>query len=624
MTALPASTYRLQFRSGMDFARARALVPYLAELGAGALYASPIFTATSGSAHGYDITDPTEIDPALGGREGLARLSAALRDAGLGLILDIVPNHMAFSVETPWLRDILRNGGSSIYARHFDTDLAAERLRLPWLGQPFEEALQGGELAIEDDPDGPVLVAGGLRVPLADTPALPEARETGSVDALRRLHAEQPWQLLHWRTETDAITHRRFFSVTGLIGTRVEDPRVFDDLHRLLFELVEDGTVTGIRVDHVDGLADPTSYLEKLRERAGDTPVWVEKILTGDERLPDWPIQGTTGYEVARDLNRLLTDPEGLEAIRDAYRERTDRDDRFAEVLARAKTQIVTHDLAAELWTLHQMLTEIAGRDPLGAELGPETLREGIIATIVAFPRYRTYPRPGGPNEADRSLIDWVADRAAETLQDDSALRFIARVLLGGDPATQAFRTRFQQVTGAAMAKSLEDTAFYREVRLLSLNEVGASPMTARSRSPSSTNGCRAEQRSCRWGSALPPRMIPSGARTPEPGSPRSPMRQRRFWTFTPPAPISPPTTCATTWSGTSRSRCSRSAAPRRSPPGFAITSPRPCGRPSATPSGPPLTRKSRRAPMPSSTRWSRATESSRRASDRCLRPRSG
>ncbi len=474
---IPSSTYRLQFRNGMDFDRAVSLVPYLQGLGIGALYASPLFTATTGSTHGYDVTDPTQIDPVLGGREGLTRLSSALREHGLGLILDIVPNHMAFSVETPWLRDILRRGTASDFARHFDTDLWAARLRLPWLNQPFEEALQSDLFAVEDDFDGPVLtVDGGLRVPLAATATLEEARSAPSTDALRRLHAEQPWELRFWRTESDSITHRRFFSVTGLIGTRVEDPRVFDDVHGLLFDLIEEGIVSGVRVDHIDGLGDPDGYLDKLRERIGDTPIWVEKILTGDETMRDWPIQGTTGYEVARDFNRALTRPEGLERIREAYRERTGREDRFAEVLTRAKTQIVTHDLAAELWTLHEMLTEIAARDPLGAELGPETLREGIIATVVAFPRYRSYRADGPPSDDDRAIVEDTARRAAEALQDDSAVRLIARVMLGEDPAAAAFRTRFQQVTGAAMAKSLEDTAFYREVRLLSLNEVGGEP----------------------------------------------------------------------------------------------------------------------------------------------------
>ncbi len=474
---IPSSTYRLQFRNGMDFDRAVSLVPYLDALGIGALYASPLFTATTGSTHGYDVTDPTQIDPALGGREGLSRLSVALQTRGMGLILDIVPNHMAFSVETPWLRDILRRGTASDFARHFDTDLWAARLRLPWLGQPFEDALQSGLFAVDDDPDGPVLtVDGGLRVPLAATATLDEARETASTDAIRRLHAEQPWELRHWRTESDSITHRRFFSVTGLIGTRVEDPRVFDDVHGLLFELIDEGVVTGVRVDHIDGLGDPEGYLDKLRDRVGDTPIWVEKILSGDEALRDWPIEGTTGYEVARDFNRALTRPEGLARVREAYRDRTGREDRFSEVLARAKTQIVTHDLAAELWTLHEMLVEIAARDPLGVELGPETLREGIIATVVAFPRYRTYRADGPPSDDDRAMIEDTADRAAAVLQDDSAVRLIARVMLGEDPAAAAFRTRFQQVTGAAMAKSLEDTAFYREVRLLSLNEVGGEP----------------------------------------------------------------------------------------------------------------------------------------------------
>jgi hypothetical protein len=206
------------------------------------LYASPLFTATPGSAHGYDVTDPNEIDPALGGRAGLERLSAALKARGMGLVLDIVPNHMAFAPETPWLRDVLRHGAESRYARHFDLDIARERLRLPWLTDHFED--MAGEMTVGDDPDGPVLVAGDLRVPLAATPSLDAARAAPTPEAIRRLHAEQPWRLVHWRTEQDALTHRRFFNVTGLVGVRVEDPEVFEDTHALLFDLVDRGSST--------------------------------------------------------------------------------------------------------------------------------------------------------------------------------------------------------------------------------------------------------------------------------------------------------------------------------------------------------------------------------------------
>ena len=475
---LPTACYRLQFRNGMDFERAAGLVPYFARLGVSHLYASPLFTAQPGSTHGYDITDPNEIDPEIGGLDGLRRLSAVLKENGLGLVLDIVPNHMAFSVVTPWLRDVLRNGAESRYSGHFDLDPTAERIRLPWLTAPFESILagEGDGFSIDDDSDGPVLVNGGLRVPLAETACLTKARG-GDRDALRDLHAEQPWRLVHWRTESDALSHRRFFNVTGLIGVRVEDAAVFEDAHRLLFELVDEGIVDGIRIDHVDGLADPTGYLRQLRERVGDTPIWVEKILSGTEMPPrEWPIEGTTGYVVARALNRLLTDAEGLGRIEATYLDATGRTESVEDALWTARRQIMTHDLAAELWQLYRQFHEIAAGDPVGVEFGPENLREALLAFIGAFPRYRTYMTAETITEDDVRLVQRTGDRAAERLQDPGALPFLVDVLTRPGAATARFRLRMQQVTGAAVAKSQEDTAFYREVKLLSANEVGGEP----------------------------------------------------------------------------------------------------------------------------------------------------
>lgn len=470
---LPTATYRLQFRGGMDFDRAATLVPYLDALGVSHLYASPLFTATPGSTHGYDITDPTEIDPTLGGRAGLERLSAALKARGMGLVLDIVPNHMAFAPQTPWLREVLRRGEDSRFARHFDLDTGRERLRLPWLPDHFESLADG--MSVEDDADGPVLVAGDLRVPLATTASLDAARREASSDAIRRLHAEQPWRLVHWRTEQDALTHRRFFNVTGLVGLRVEDAQVFEDTHALLFDLVERGIVDALRIDHVDGLADPGAYLTRLRARLPDTPTWVEKILSDGEDLPRWPVEGTTGYEVSRLIGRFLLDAGGRDRIAAAYSETTGRDAPVREVFARAKRQILTEDLAAELWSLHGMLGGIAVEDPVGVEWGPEALRHAIVELVAAFTRYRTY-MGGAVSEEDRRVISRAAEAAVAANPAPGAIPFLAEVLLRDDPLPCALRIRFQQVTGAVIAKAQEDTAFYREVPLLSANEVGGEP----------------------------------------------------------------------------------------------------------------------------------------------------
>ena len=276
----------------------------------------------------------------------------------------------------------------------------------------------------------------------------------------------------------DAISHRRFFNITGLIGVRVEDAAVFEATHALIFDLVDSGIATGLRVDHVDGLADPGTYLRRLRDRLPDTPVWVEKILTGDEAMPgEWPTEGTTGYEAARQIGRVLTRPEGLTGIDTLYRDITGRTAPFHDVLADARRQILLNELSAELWSLGAMVREVADSDPAWAELGPEAIREALIAFLSAFPRYRTYATEGQIGAEDRRLIEeTVAAARPATLPAQGAVERLGQMLLSYGPAADRLRQRIQQVTGAAAAKSLEDTAFYREFPLLSLNEVGGEP----------------------------------------------------------------------------------------------------------------------------------------------------
>jgi len=270
---IPTATWRIQFRNGMTFDRAASLVPYLKQLGISHLYASPIFTATTGSTHGYDVTDANEIDPSIGGRAGFDRLVSALKNAGLGLILDIVPNHMAASLENAWWRDVVEHGEASRYARHFDIDWS-RRLTLPFLGDAFETALDNNEITVQADPD-----SGKPALAYYDTfyPLKPETWQECEADVLAltdrsemaALHQRQPWRLMCWRDAANELSYRRFFEITGLVGMRVEDRGVFDDTHRLILELVHSGAVDGLRVDHVDGLANPQAYLTRLRQQAG-------------------------------------------------------------------------------------------------------------------------------------------------------------------------------------------------------------------------------------------------------------------------------------------------------------------------------------------------------------------
>ncbi len=473
---LPRATYRLQLREGVDFETARNLVPYLAGLGISHLYLSPVFTAVRGSTHGYDVTNPAEIDPCLGGREGYEALAATAREAGLGIILDIVPNHTAFNLENPWLCDVLRHGQEARYASHFDIDWGKGRLVLPFLAEPFDSMLEAGAFRIEDGADGPCLATEHFAIPMAPGALPPENMRT-DIETIREAHAAQHWRLTHWEYERDGVTHRRFFNVTGLIGMRVEDEAVFEDMHRLLLDLLDKDMVQGIRLDHIDGLADPAAYLRRLRDRVGDTPVWIEKILTGDETVPsDWPIEGTTGYEAARAIARMLTDAPGLARLDETWRRETGREGRFHDALIEAKHEVIRQELAAELHQLIGLAREAVGPEE-GLETGDEALREAIIALLVAFPRYRTYFDGDTPSEEDIALMRDVTDQAGEGLRSAATVELVSSFIVAPEnDAANAFRVRFQQVTGALLAKAHEDTAGFRWNRYIAANEVGADP----------------------------------------------------------------------------------------------------------------------------------------------------
>lgn len=484
----PTATYRLQFRNGMTFDRAAALVPYLKHLGISHLYASPIFTAASGSTHGYDVTNANEIDPTLGGRGGFDRLVSALKNAGLGLILDIVPNHMAASLENAWWRDVIAKGEKSPYAHHFDIDWS-RRLTLPFLGDDFDTVLANGELAIKADPltGEPALAYYDNFYPLvAESWQGREQALIGETDhtLIADIHAQQPWRLMSWCDAANDLSYRRFFEITGLVGVRVEDEVVFDDAHRLILELVHSGAVDGLRIDHVDGLADPQGYLTRLRQKVGpECYLTVEKILGKGEHLPaDWPVSGTTGYEFIAALSDVLVDDAKLANLRKAYDSVAGRRVNMREELRDAKLLMVDRNFNGEFSVLVSLALTIGHAEiPVPQE---DAVRQALRELLIAFPVYRTYGTEQGLPEADTALLNKVVESVQRSpyAPDATALDFVRRILVG-DVAKSAlgaaarFRTRFQQLTGPLMAKSVEDTLFFRQHVDLALNEVGAEPL---------------------------------------------------------------------------------------------------------------------------------------------------
>lgn len=533
----PSATYRLQFRNGMTFEKAAELAPYLAGLGISHLYGSPPFAAAPDSTHGYDVVDVTRLAPELGGDKGFKTLCRALKENGLGLIIDFVPNHMGASTHNPWWLNVLEWGAASAYAEHFDIDWTAPKLIIPALGANYGEELHSGAFGLSfDRSDGGISFCyGPMRLPLtppsyaqllswiegehfaelarrfvvvapaeshalkqdlADACASSEATRQAvervlaqtctDLDAIHELHEAQVWRLAHWRAARETLTYRRFFEIADLVGLRVERASVFDDVHARLLELVAAGDIQGIRIDHVDGLADPTSYLEKLQAATGgSTWLLVEKILGPDENLrADWLADGTTGYEFILSLANLLTDSRGEAAMTAAYDTFLGEQGDYRALALETKRRLLARNLAGELDRLKDMVLSLAAKDPMTRDYGPDTLRRAVIELTAALPVYRTYVNVAGPANTDRALIEAAAEAAKSTreVENEGALDFLKRMLLldFAEPEDQAtaleFATRFQQTTGPVMAKALEDTLFYRYNRLIALNEVGGEP----------------------------------------------------------------------------------------------------------------------------------------------------
>ncbi|HEJ0379851.1 TPA: malto-oligosyltrehalose synthase [Enterobacter mori] len=469
---IPSATYRIQFHNGMTFDRVVALIPYFRDLGISHLYASPVFTATTDSTHGYDVTDPNEIDPAIGGREGFDRMAAALRQAGMGLILDIVPNHMSTSLENRWWRDVIEHGKQSRYARYFDIDWSRP-LTLPFLGDTFEAELEKGAIRLHRDS-----VTNKAALVYYDTayPLNPGTWDENK--SIAELHEAQSWRLMSWREAPKQLSWRRFFEITGLVGVRVEDEQVFHDTHRLILELVHDGTVDGLRIDHIDGLADPLGYLQRLRQATGpDCYITVEKILAKGEQLPaEWPVSGTTGYEFIASLAEVLVDDNSMARLEKVHNETLGVTVDRQNALRDAKGLMTDRNFEGEFTTLLNLARDLAQHN--GVEIQTDDIHHALRELLIAFPVYRTYGTAEGLTPSDVTLLSRVV---ASVNASEPALSLIVRILTGDLPerdrdAAILFRTRFQQLTGPLMAKSVEDTLFFRHNLELALNEVGADP----------------------------------------------------------------------------------------------------------------------------------------------------
>jgi (1->4)-alpha-D-glucan 1-alpha-D-glucosylmutase len=567
--AIPLATYRLQLTADFDFDKAAAVVPYLKALGITHLYTSPVMKARKGSTHGYDTVDHSQFNPELGGEAGFARLSEALTQNDLGLIIDFVPNHVGVHfADNPWWLDVLEWGQASPHAVSFDIDWdqLAFRTRggvlLPILGASYGGALESGDIELRYDPnegsfsawyfehrlpiaperygemlrmivkeaDAAETEAGkrllslaarytGLRRPnRKEAPGFKaELKEiAGSADiiarglgayraakdrpaqtlALHHLLERQHYKLGHWRLASSDINYRRFFDVNGLAGMRVEDPGTFAATHRLVKQLIADGRLQGIRLDHIDGLRDPAQYCQRLRRLVRDAqgttkPFYtvIEKILCEHERLPHFAgVQGTTGYEWMNVITHVLVDAKGLEALDETWRQISNRPPRLAPYVKDAKRRVLETLLTSEFTVLTRLLARIANGHYSTRDFSADSLRQALELYVLHFPVYRTYLTTSAPTANDRKLIDDTIEAARrEWFAADEGIFDFLRDALTMDllkpgrpphsaPRVRRFALKVQQFTGPMMAKSLEDTAFYQFHRLLALNEVGGDP----------------------------------------------------------------------------------------------------------------------------------------------------
>ncbi len=495
MTDAPISTYRLQITPEFTFHDAEKLVPYLERLGVTHAFVSPILQAAPGSMHGYDVVDHSRVSADNGGEEALRTFAGALHERGMGLIVDVVPNHMTIPTpiwHNPALWAVLRDGHESPYTSWFDIDPNAQHgILLPVLGRPIGKTILEGKLergeAEVPQPDGSVRIESVLRYYDHVFPLATGTEELPLVELLEAQH----YRLAYWRVANDELNYRRFFDVETLAAVRVEDLAVFDKTHETLMRLQSEGVIDGYRIDHPDGLADPRGYLRRLAGATGGAWTVIEKILEGDETLPeDFPVAGTTGYDALWRIQGVFHDPVGATELTHLWQTFTSDTRSFEQITRESAKEIIHGSLWAEIARLVHLAHRICDADIMLRDTTTRRLEKAIIELLLAMDRYRAYIVPGEKAPAtERDVLADAADRAALQIgddEDDLAALEIVTALAGGqgqfasdgslDPLRCEFVTRFAQTCGPVHAKSLEDTAFYRYHRFLAVNEVGSDP----------------------------------------------------------------------------------------------------------------------------------------------------
>lgn len=536
--AVPRATYRLQLNRDFTLRQAVHLVPYLHNLGISHVYASPLLKACPGSAHGYDVCDYQELNPELGTVADFEALVQTLRQRQMGLVLDLVPNHMGVSTpENRWWWDVLENGPASRFARFFDIDWntpdprSHSKVVVPILGDRYQRVLERQELQLRFEEDKFLLGYFEHRLPICPTTILPllkraaargaaehlftiakarsastetlrqQLAECGAAvpavneaitaavrelnsrpEALDALLGQQHYRLISWRQGDAELNYRRFFNISSLAGVRMEEERVFQESHRLVLRWLDQGLIDGLRIDHPDGLRDPEGYLLTLQAAAPRTWIVVEKILMPEESLPAWPVAGTTGYDFLNAVGGLFVDPAGEERLTRFYIDFNESSTTYPELLVEKKRLVVRELLAAEVDRLTGILVRICGSHWQIRDFTTPELRQALIEVVAGFPVYRLYARA----ESDQlSPADTRHVRAAVALArkqcpelDPALFNLLQDLLLlrWRGEAEMEFVLRFQQLTGSTMAKGAEDTAFYCYNRFVALNEVGGDP----------------------------------------------------------------------------------------------------------------------------------------------------